>query len=542
MASEARIGIRTDTKQAEQGIKSVRGMFADLGKDAKSSILAGVGLGAGVTAFNMLGRVASAATDFIGDSVRAAAEEETGIRRLTTAISENVAGWDGNIAAIEQVIKSRERLGFADGEQRESLAVLTSVTKDATHALEHQRTAMDLARLRGMNLASASELIGKVYAGNIGILARYGIQLARGTSATEALAEIQRRASGQAEAFADTAAGAAAALAIEFENLQEDIGKELLPIMVELATTVREDIIPAIRGLFQTLKDLEPVLTPLGELFRMAFVPGAEAVENIRGELEELRKASEASGSTTARNWMAMGAAAEEAFGGIETAGDELVEDIRALPGDLASALQEGQKDVEDSAELLADAIQDQIERPARIAYLQGELTGSQLAAGLNSTDQYVRDAAAARRNAIQAELAMYGIFTQGYNIGKAWSDGIINGISSLTQIQRLQRALWEYRWRMVGKSPPPKGPLKDVDTGGFNIGEAWVEGIRKGIGGFELPSLGMGGATSGMVPAMAGVPALPTIIVQLDGRELHDSTARWEHYAAPGGPAVLPR
>ena len=88
-----------------------------------------------------------------------------------------------------------------------SLAKLVSVTKDATEALELQRIAMDLARLRGMDLATASDLIGKVYGGNVGILSRYGIQLEKGTTATEALAEIQRRAAGQAAAYADTTQG-----------------------------------------------------------------------------------------------------------------------------------------------------------------------------------------------------------------------------------------------------------------------------------------------------------------------------------------------
>jgi len=34
----------------------------------------------------------------------------------------------------------------------------------------------------------------------------------------------------------------------------------------------------------------------------------------------------------------------------------------------------------------------------------------------------------------------------------------------------------------MVGQSPPPEGPLSDVDEGGANITAAWLEGMEDGI------------------------------------------------------------
>ena len=163
-------------------------------------------------------------TDFLGDAVSAAIEEEAGIKRLNTAIAENDRAWDGNIDRVEDVIEARQRLGFADDEQRDSLARLVSVTGDVNKALDLQRTAMDLARLRSMSLVDAGELLGKVYGGNVGILSRYGIQLRKGVTATEALAEIQKRANGQAEAFAGTLAGKQQSLAIALDNLSESIG------------------------------------------------------------------------------------------------------------------------------------------------------------------------------------------------------------------------------------------------------------------------------------------------------------------------------
>jgi hypothetical protein len=545
MASEARIKITTDTKAAEQGVTSVRGMFSNLAKDAKSSILTGVGLGAGVTAFAALGSAAGAASDFLADSIQAARDEEVGIRQLTTAIEANVAGWDGNIDAIERVIDEREKLGFADGQQRESLAVLTSVTKDHTKALDLQRIAMDLARLRGMDLGAASELIGKVYAGNVGILSRYGIQLAKGTSATEALAEIQKRAAGQAEAFADTAAGAAETLAIEFENLQEDIGKELLPVMVELAGVLRDDIVPAARdavgwfaengevigavadaviGLTNPLHNVTDELMDQAEMYTHATGAAAGFVENMGGVPQAVSEVG-------------------EAFAGVSDAGDELVEDMRELPGDIADALREGREDWQDALTQLSTDLEDETTRAARIAELQGALTGAALAEGLASSDPLVSAQAAATRDLILEQLAIEGVFQQGYNVGALWSKGLAGGV--LSHLELVQAQLWQYKQLMVGKSPPPKGPLKDVDTGGFNIGAAWAEGIAKGAGTFQVPDLGLMGGAAGRTGSVAGGGGAAGNIhthVYLDGRQIAEVIDRHHYYQSPGGASRLPR
>jgi hypothetical protein len=226
-------------------------------------MLVGLGLAIGV----------QQVVSFFTNAARAAADEEQAIKTLTVAIRENDAAWDGNIDAVEGVIAARQALGFSDDEQRASLQSLVSVTKDTSEALDLQRTAMDLARLKGMALGAATELLGKVYAGNLGILARYGIQLERGTSATEAIAEIQRRAAGQAEAWASENAGAAEVAAIAWDNAQEDIGRSLQPLMTKLLQ-FGADVLPAVTdgladlgaGASDVVDDIGPLLGLVGEL------------------------------------------------------------------------------------------------------------------------------------------------------------------------------------------------------------------------------------------------------------------------------------
>lgn len=221
---ELGVGLKKEgTKAGKTFSESFRISFGNVVKG-------GFGLGAGLGAFSLLERGISGVFDTLGNASAAAAEEEAAIAQLTTSIRENDAAWDGNIDRIERVIASRQNLAFADDEQRESLRQLVSVTGDINKALELNRTAMDLARLKGMSLESASELLGKVYAGNLGILSRYGIVLEKGATATEALAEIQRRATGQAEAYANTTEGRLVVSQIKQANALENIGQILLPL------------------------------------------------------------------------------------------------------------------------------------------------------------------------------------------------------------------------------------------------------------------------------------------------------------------------
>jgi len=129
--------------------------------------------------------------------VRSAIDDEASVQRLTSALRANVAGWDGNLDAINKNIEAGMRLGFTDDDLRESLAFLTGATHDIGKAQEIQSTAMDLARFKGIDLKSATEALVKVEAGRFRILASLGIQLKAGATQTEALAAVQAIAAGQ---------------------------------------------------------------------------------------------------------------------------------------------------------------------------------------------------------------------------------------------------------------------------------------------------------------------------------------------------------
>lgn len=317
----------------------IQDKFDTLGKSGGfKSVAQGVGMGAGIAAWNQIGNAIGAATQLIGDATRAALEEEASIAKLDAALRANVASYDGNTAAIEETLSARMRLGFADDEQRDSLARLVSVTKDSTKALALQRTAMDLARLRGMDLATASDLVGKVYGGNIGILARYGIQLKKGATATQALAEIQKRAAGQAEAYADTNAGKLLASQIKVGEAMEKLGAVALPAVVEgteLAADAIEDLSGALDGLSFSLPVIDSSLIDIAANIKGVADAGTTPLMHLSGLFEVAADAVDALGISTDN---ARGIFRDFGFD-VEDGADHSMDAVESMRGDIGDEL-----------------------------------------------------------------------------------------------------------------------------------------------------------------------------------------------------------
>lgn len=164
-------------------------------------------------------------------SVRAAVDEEKNIGRLDAALKANIPAWNGNTKAIESTIKAREELAFSDDDLRDSLSLLVAATHDVNKAFEIQQTAMDLARFKGISLQDASEALTKVEAGSYRILKSLGIVLKDGATQTEALAAVQAVAAGQAEKYGESTAGALDKVAIKTHDLEEALGKGLVPVV-----------------------------------------------------------------------------------------------------------------------------------------------------------------------------------------------------------------------------------------------------------------------------------------------------------------------
>ena len=219
--------------RAGGAVKGLGGAFMTLGK---------VGILGVVTAIG-------AAIGFMGVATKAAAEEQVGIERLNTALKANVRGFKGNTDAIEAVIAQREKLAFSDDELRGSLSTLVTKTHDLNLAQQAQAVAMDVARAKGISLEEATALVSKGMDGSAKALKLFGLTADESSTPLSNLEAIQKRVAGQAEAYSKTAVGGQQAFKIAMDDVVEDIGSALLPMVTKVFTWLTQYGIPAIRGI-----------------------------------------------------------------------------------------------------------------------------------------------------------------------------------------------------------------------------------------------------------------------------------------------------
>jgi hypothetical protein len=228
VAEAVEIAIALLAKDAASSVLShVGGKLDDLGKAGGIAKVALAGLTAGI------GAAALAGVQF----AKAAAEEEAGVVRMQQAFRnagvEITETWN---AAIEENIAAMERsTAFSDGEMRDALSALVASTGSAEEGYNRLSFAQDLARGTGMDLVTASKLLGKLTDENVNVLKRYGVSVKEGADATDVLAAVQEKFGGQAAAFAETATGKWQIFQGQMDNLKEDIGSALLPAFSGLA-------------------------------------------------------------------------------------------------------------------------------------------------------------------------------------------------------------------------------------------------------------------------------------------------------------------
>jgi len=223
--------------------------------------------GLGVAIGNMLPQAFARAKNYMLDFIRLAGQEETGIARLAAVVKATGAEWETASDAIEKYIAAQtRRAALDDGEGRQALARLIPIVGDYRKALALLPIAMDLAAAKGMDLATAALVVGRAATGSTEMLRRYGIVLSQNATATEAIAELQRRFAGTAEAVANTYEGSARRLSIATNDLRESVGSMLLPVLTrwqgalaDLATS----LLPAVKA---AVGAIGPALTRAADL------------------------------------------------------------------------------------------------------------------------------------------------------------------------------------------------------------------------------------------------------------------------------------
>lgn len=221
--------------------RAQRELNAQTGKTHKSMLsLSGV-VKTAATSF-----AAFAAVDFLKESVASAEKAQVAQARLATQLKATGVSYKAHAEEIQKVIEKTSSLsGLTGHDLNDAFTNIVRSTGNVTKSLNLVSLAADIARAKHLDVAKAGQLLGKVAAGNVSALSRYGIQIDKGATSTQALGILQQKFGGQAEAYGKTAAGAQDRFRVAVEHLQESIGAGLLPAL----TGIINKINPFVQGM-----------------------------------------------------------------------------------------------------------------------------------------------------------------------------------------------------------------------------------------------------------------------------------------------------
>jgi hypothetical protein len=255
VARDIRVKIIGDPSSYKKAVKQAEVATAGLNKTVEKShsvmksMAAGM-LGAGGIVFGLESMIDKAKK----------AEESVG--HLSVTMKDAGLSYDKHRKSIEGVIaKTSELSGFQKTDVRETYAALIRQSKDVEQANRDIALAVDIARGRHIDLASAQQIVIKANIGMVGSLRRMGIeiqpvhdavnaltdshkkfttaqkdaakQLDLAATKQKAIALLQKTYAGQAEEYGKSSAGAADKFKVSLTNLETTLGTALLPTLTE---------------------------------------------------------------------------------------------------------------------------------------------------------------------------------------------------------------------------------------------------------------------------------------------------------------------
>jgi hypothetical protein len=230
---------------------------------------------------------------FLEDSVNAARDAGVAQRSLAAQIKASGDSFAANQGAIGKAELSLEKYGFTSEDSAKALTVLERGTGNITRAISLQGVAANLARAKNIDLASAANVLAKVFGGQETALRRAVPGLDKNAHGLQLIADAQQRLAGQAKAGTTEAEKFHAIL----HNTEVIVGTALLPTLnkylgelgkwldkMNRSGQLQKDVNSAVKtatGLFQ---DLKAIVGPLVGVFKAL----GDAVGGTKNELKLL--------------------------------------------------------------------------------------------------------------------------------------------------------------------------------------------------------------------------------------------------------------
>lgn len=189
-----------------------------------------------------------------------------------------------NLDAVSELVDGYESLGFGSEKAADAMKVLVTATGDLTKSEHLLSVAANLARAGQMSIEDAARSLVRAQAGNAKLFTQFGIVLDKNKPKAEAMAEamakLEQRLGGQAEAYAKTFAGQLAIMKEGLGDIFEAIGMKVLPVLNLFITKLN--------GAGKFIKDHSDLIVGLAIAIGVALVP---AVINLTKSVILMSKA-----------------------------------------------------------------------------------------------------------------------------------------------------------------------------------------------------------------------------------------------------------
>jgi hypothetical protein len=207
-----------------KGLKQAQSEFSKIGGSLKG-ILGAAGIGLGLASI----------TTALKDSTKAAVEDVKSQALLAQQLRNTVGANEGQIASVEKSISTMMmQASVADDVIRPAFAALVRATGDVGQATKLTSLALDVAAGTGKDLGTVSLALGKAVNGSTTSLLKLVPSI---KGASDPMGELAKQFNGAAAAASNS--DPIQAITIIMGELQEQIGKYLLPALKDLATYLK---------------------------------------------------------------------------------------------------------------------------------------------------------------------------------------------------------------------------------------------------------------------------------------------------------------
>lgn len=227
------------TANATQAMATFNKVNAELAIMEKQALKTGVAISKTTRALTM----ATAATKalalvtvaFAAYGVKEIMDLEQSYASLGQTLANQGLSTEANRKTAADLAQSYEKLGFDAANAATAFGTLITATGSLEQSQKMLAMSANLARKNNMSLEDASRALVRASAGNAKLFTQFGITLdatkPKAEATAEAMAKLEKRLSGQAQAYTKTFKGQLQVLGKQIENVAEAIGAVLLPVL-----------------------------------------------------------------------------------------------------------------------------------------------------------------------------------------------------------------------------------------------------------------------------------------------------------------------